>query len=189
MDQSQSHSHPRAAADPRRGADAAGHAASPIRKAAGPIALLCSLVPLATRHLHGRELSRPRRQADARWHFNFDYDWLPHSRRQLLPGRGHDQPLAGGADGGAHADLDPRQLQLHQGTPARNFTPGCWCCTRACWASSAPRDILRLLPLLRIHADPDVLHHRHLGRARTGARPRANSSSSPSPAPCSRWCR
>ena len=98
-------------------------------------------------------------------------------RRHLGPVRAADHP--------ADADHHRRQLERHhpdQGIHRRLPGP----------RDADARRLLRprpraLLHLLRGRPDPDVPHHRRLGRRATGSTPRSSSSSTPSSARSSCW--
>ena len=91
-------------------------------------------------------------------------------RLRLPPRHRRDQPLAGAAHRAPHAAGDRRQLRQHRAIGEKEYY--------AWMLAAAGRDARRVrrarpaavLRLLRADPDPDVLHHRHLGRARAPLR-------------------
>ena len=144
-------------------------------------AVVCALLPPrpADRRAGGRWASAcSRRSSRSCWRCSFDWADGDGSHATSLGGvlprehrlrrqarRRRDQPLARPADRLPHAAGDPGQLPEHHATRAERVLR-----LDAGAAGGDERRLRRarpaaLLRLLRAHAHPDVLHHRHLGRA------------------------
>ena len=155
-----------------------------MRSAARVIALIGAVLGLRG---HAAALHRIRPAAGG-FQFVETRPWIDDLQRQLSPGHRRHVAAAdpaqqlhhgAGRDRGLGGDQEARRA-IHGGVPDP--------------VGPDERRVLRarcaaVLRVLRSHADPDVHHHRRLGRARTASMRRSSSSCTRCSARCCRWWR